>query len=312
MIYDTFTLPVKPPFRLDLTVAALRRRKTNMVDRWDGRQYLRIFVINNLPVKMAVFSKRVMNESKFIVTLQVEEGNTDQLRKDAYLLLQKMLGLTIDLKFFYLFSDTMLTNQNNALRLLIEQYRGVKPPRFPSIFEALINAIACQQVTLDLGILMINRLAENFGMEFADEGVAFYAFPRPEDLASVSENDLRKLGFSCQKVLAIKELSTGIANQKIDLTHLEEMTDEEAIRFLSSLHGIGRWSAEYVLLRGLGRVNIFPGDDVGAKNNLQKLFHMDKRPSYEDVQKMSSQWHPFEGLVYFHLLLDKLHAKGVL
>jgi len=103
-----------------------------------------------------------------------------------------------------------------------------------------------------------------------------------------------------------------VANNKIDLTNLEELTNEEAIEFLSSLRGIGRWSAEYVLLQGLGRVDIFPDDDVGAKNNLQRLFHTDKKPGYEDIREMTSRWHPFEGLVYFHLLLDKLHAKGIL
>ncbi len=87
---------------------------------------------------------------------------------------------------------------------------------------------------------------------------------------------------------------------------------EEIIEFLSSLRGIGRWSADYVLLRGLGRVNIFPGDDIGAKNNLQRLFKLDERPSYEKIRELTSQWYPYQGLVYFHLLLDKLHAKGFL
>jgi DNA-3-methyladenine glycosylase II len=307
MVYDTFTLPIVPPFRLDLTVWALRRRETNLVDRWDGRQYLRVFVFNNTPVKVTVVSKKVMNEPQFVVTLQVKAELTDRLRKDVHLLIQKMLGPTINLQSFY-----TLSSKNDSLKLLVQQYRGVKPPRFPSIFEALINSIACQQVNLDLGILMINRLAENFGTGFTDGGITYRAFPRPEDLAIVSEKDLKKLGFSYQKVRAIKELSINVANDEIDLTNLEELTNEEAMRFLSSLHGIGRWSAEYVLLRGLGRVDIFPGDDVGAKNNLQRLFHMDKRPSYEDISEMTSQWHPFEGLVYFHLLLDKLHAKGIL
>ena len=113
-------------------------------------------------------------------------------------------------------------------------------------------------------------------------------------------------------VWALRELSINVANDKIDLTNLEELTNEEAIEFLSSLGGIGLWSAEYFLLRGLGRVDIFPGDDVGAKNNLQRLFHTDKKPGYEDIRGMTSCWHPFEGLVYFHLLLDKLHEKGIL
>lgn len=304
---DTFILPVVPPFRLDLTVWALRRRESNIVDRWDGRQYLRVFVFNDIPVKITVASKKVMNKPQLVVTSQVGAGPAAQLREDVHLLIQKMLGPTIDLQSFY-----TLSSKIDSLKFLAQRYRGVKPPRFPTIFEALINSIACQQLNLDLGILMINRLTENFGRGFTDGGITYRAFPGPEDLVSASESDLKKLGLSHQKVRAIKELSVNVANNKIDLTNLEELTNAEAIQFLSSLHGIGRWSAEYVILRGLGRVDIFPGDDVGAKNNLQRLFHMDKRPSYEDIGQMTSQWHPFEGLVYFHLLLDKLHAKGIL
>jgi DNA-3-methyladenine glycosylase II len=307
MVDDTFSIPVVPPFRLDFTVWALRRRKTNIVDRWDGRQYLRVFVINNSPVKISVVSKSEMHETQLNITSRVEEGDPGRFKKDVHPLIQKMLGTTIDLQPFY-----SLSNKIDPLKLLVQQYLGVKPPRFPSIFEALINSIACQQMTLDLGILMINRLAENFGMKFTDDGITYRAFPRPEDLAIASENDLKMLGFSYQKVRAIKELSTAVADNQINLTNLEEMKNEEAIRFLSSLHGIGRWSAEYVLLRGLGRMTIFPGDDVGAKNNLQRLFQLEKRPSYEDIKKISSQWHPFEGLVYFHLLLEKLHTKNIL
>lgn len=307
MVSEKIILPVLPPFRLDFTVWALRRRETNIVDRWDGSQYLRVIVFNNIPVKITVVSTSVMNETRIIVTLQAENAITDQIKEEAYLLIQKMLGLKIDLQPFY-----MLANKNDFLKALVQQHWGVKPPSFPSIFEALINSIACQQVTLDLGILMINRLAENFGLEFAEDGMKSHAFPRPEDLANISEKDLRKLGFSYQKVRAIKELATNVVSNKLDLTDLEEMTNKEIVEFLSSLRGVGRWSAEYALLRGLGRVSIFPGDDIGAKNNLQRLFHLDKRPSYEEIKELTSQWHPYEGLVYFHLLLDKLHAKGVL
>ncbi len=307
MVGDTFTIPVVPPFRLDFTVWALRRRKTNIVDRWDGRQYLRVFVVNNSPVKISVVLKTEMNEPGLVLTSQVEEGSPGRYKKDIHALIQKMLGTDIGLQPFY-----RLSKKVDFLDLLVNQYRGVKPPRFPTIFEALINSIACQQVTLDLGILMINRLAETFGMEFSDDGITYFAFPEPEDLAKAAESDLKKLGFSHQKVRAIKELSAKVAGNELALAGLEEMTNDEAIGYLSSLRGIGRWSAEYVLLRGLGRVNIFPGDDVGAQKNLQRLFQMDKRPGYEDIKVMTSQWHPYEGLVYFHLLLEKLHAGGTI
>jgi DNA-3-methyladenine glycosylase II len=90
------------------------------------------------------------------------------------------------------------------------------------------------------------------------------------------------------------------------------MNNEEAKTSLSSMRGVGRWTAEYVLLRGLGRLDTFPGDDVGAQKNLQQLLHLEEKPPYEKVKELTSPWQPYAGFVYFHLLLDKLEKQGVL
>jgi DNA-3-methyladenine glycosylase II len=218
-----------------------------------------------------------------------------------------MLGLDLDLQPFYALLDT-----DEVIGALVKQFMGVEPLRFPSLFEALVNAIACQQVTLDVGILMLNRLAEKFGVEFDADGTLLHAFPRPDDLAPVSEEEIKMTGFSHQKARPLKELAIGIVTNEIKQTELEEMTNEKAVEYLSTLRGFGRWSAEYVLLRGLGRLDTFPGDDVGAHNNLQRLFHLDQKPGYEEIKKLTTRWHPYEGLVYFHLLLNKLFLKGVI
>ena len=89
------------------------------------------------------------------------------------------------------------------------------------------------------------------------------------------------------------------------------MTNEEIIIFLSNLRGIGRWSSEYVLLRGFGRLDVFPGDDVGAKKNLKQLLELEKLPSYEEIKLLTYKWQPYSGLVYFHLLLEKLQNKNM-
>jgi DNA-3-methyladenine glycosylase II len=120
------------------------------------------------------------------------------------------------------------------------------------------------------------------------------------------------LGFSHQKARAIRELAADVVADRLDLAGLDGMTNREAVDYLSTIRGIGRWSAEYVLLRGLGRLDTFPGDDVGAQNNLQRLFHLVDKPNYEQIRDLTSPWHPYEGLVYFHLLLEKLQTKGVL
>lgn len=303
-------LPVVPPFRLDFTAWALRRRKSNIVDRWDGSNYVRIVAFDNDPVKISVTQEGTINDPKLVAVLQGNKrGSSIPAQKDVHLLLQKMLGLDANLQPFYTLAKD---NNDKAVMSLGKQFLGVKPPRLPTVFEALVNAIACQQVTLDLGILLLNRLSESFGLAFNDDGKVSYAFPRPRDLLDASEENIKRLGFSYTKAQAIKELVTTAASEETELATLSERADREVIEYLLTLRGIGRWSAEYVLLRGLGRVNIFPGDDVGAQNNLKRIFNLDKRPGYLEIKKLTSRWHPFEGLVYFHLLLDKLRIKGTI
>jgi DNA-3-methyladenine glycosylase II len=307
MVCKKLVLSTISPFRLDLTVWALRRRQKNIVDQWNGNQYIRVILCNDSPVKLTITQEFESINPKIIVLMQGQKEITPDMQKNIQVLIQNMFGLTVNLQPFY-----ALASNNEVLDLLVKQFAGVRPPRFPSIFESLINSIACQQLTLDVGILMLNRFAERFGVRLEDNDAIFYSFPRPEDLADAFLEDIIKLGFSNQKAYAIKELATRVVTGKINLGHLEKMENKKVVEYLSTIRGIGRWSAEYVLLRGLGRLDTFPGDDVGARNNLQRLFHLDEKPNYDEIKKLTSQWHPYEGLVYFHLLLQKLHMQGVL
>lgn len=301
------TIPVVAPFKLAFTVWALRRRKTNIVDQWEQNAYSRIIVLENQPVKIAVMQKGTIDAPHLDLTLLSPQKIDVLLQKKISLLAQKMLGLTIDLHPFY-----RLAAANELLGKLVQNFSGVKPPCFPNLFEALINAISCQQLTLDTGILIMNRLVKKYGVQFETNGAILYAFPRPEDLESASNADIKDLGYSTQKARAIRELAHTFLGHNSDLSHLSQMKNEEVINFLKTLRGIGRWSAEYVLLRGLGRLDVFPGDDMGAKNNLERLFRLTKKPDYEEIKKLTSPWHPYEGLVYFHLLLDKLRSRGLI
>jgi DNA-3-methyladenine glycosylase II len=224
---ENFTLSVVPPFRLDYTIWALRRRKKNIIDRWDGRQYSRIFVINNEPVKISIVQENSTNNLELSIFLKGKQASSGQTMDDIRLLVQKMLGFDSDLQPFYALLDT-----DEVIGELVHQFAGVKPPRFPTLFEALVNSIACQQVTLDVGILMLNRLAGKFGLAFDDEGAPLYAFPRPEDLVIASQEEIKELGFSAQKARAIKELAKGVVSNKINLAELEKTANQEATEYL--------------------------------------------------------------------------------
>ncbi len=300
-------LVVIPPFRLDLTVWTLRRRQKNTIDQWDGQHYTRAVVLGYKPVKMTITQVGTADKPRLHVILQSQEALSDKVQEHARLLMQKMFGLSVDLQPFY-----RLAEHDAVLSPLVTQFKGVRPPRFPTVFEALINSIACQQVSLDVGILVLNRLTENFGLKIVDSGTTLYAFPRPEDLLDVPEEAIKKLGFSYQKARFIKGLAYAVASGDIDLEHPETASNEQAISYLSAIHGIGRWSAEYTLLRGLGRLDILPGDDVGAQKNLQQLLALEERPNYDQIKELAERWQPYAGLIYFHMLLEKLHAKGLM
>jgi DNA-3-methyladenine glycosylase II len=306
MIQESFLVQPRSPFHLDLTVWALRRRKNNRIDQWDGTVYTRVLLVDHVPVKVCVSQQQTDNNPELLVNLY-SPAPIEQVSSRIKEALQRMLGLQVDVTGFY-----TLAEKDHLLSPLAQQFLGLKPPRFPSLFEALLNAFACQQVSLDVGIVLLNRLTATYGMQFDDGQPEFSAFPEPEALANASVERIRTLGFSHQKARAITELATALVNNQRDFSILEAMNDEEAKASLSSMRGVGRWTAEYVLLRGLSRLDTFPGDDVGAQKNLQQLLHLEEKPPYEKVKEITSPWQPYAGFVYFHLLLDKLDKQGIL
>jgi DNA-3-methyladenine glycosylase II len=219
--------------------------------------------------------------------------------------LGRLLGLRTDLSDFYRFAV-----RQRRLGPLARRFLGMKPPRFATVFESVVNAIACQQVTLTLGVRLLNTLAARYGPSHAQGDAPGNAFPRPEDLAGLQPSDLRQLGFSRQKGRAMIELARSVAEQRVELEELAQVPDDEAIARLRRLRGVGRWTAEYVLLRGLGRTNVFPGDDVGARNNLERWLHLAGPLDYEGVRHALARWQQFGGLIYLHLLLDRLVTAG--
>jgi len=227
--------------------------------------------------------------------------------KQAAAALEHLLGFNIDLLEFYRFSDSI-----PELKELVNQFRGAKPPRFPAAFEALANAITCQQLSLTVGIRLLNRLTQAYGPAIQTEEGSFHAFPCPADLANGDGDLLRSLGYSYRKGNYLISLARAIADQQINLEDIETLKDNAAIEQLVQIHGVGRWTAEYFLLRGLGRTHIFPGDDVGARNHLQRWLGLPKRLDYAAVHQALAGWEKFGGLIYFHLLLKSLVEKGVI
>lgn len=297
-----FELQTTPPFRLDLTAWALRRRPHNAVDRFDG-SYRRVLEVRGRAIEVVVRQTSGEGSGLLSVELRGLQTPTGAAEEETRILLRRILGLDRDLSGFY-----DLARRDDRLTSLASRFRGVRPPRFPSVFESLVNAIACQQLSLTVGIHLLNRLSEQYGPSVDGTG-APTGFPGAEALAVADPEELRGLGFSSSKARAITGLAGQVASGELDLEDLDHLEDDKVRAVLVAIPGIGRWSAEYTMLRGLGRLQVLPGDDVGARNNLQRRYDL-ARVGYDELADLAREWSPYGGLVYFHLLLDALADAG--
>jgi DNA-3-methyladenine glycosylase II len=287
----------RSPFRLDLTVWALRRRPQNAIDTWDGYCYRRTLLLDGRPLELAVVQRGSANAPRLEAAVSGHRL-TSAAEDAAGAALSRLLGLDRDLSAFY-----TQAARDEKLRPLAQRYRGLKPPCFPNVFECLLNAVACQQLSLEAGLTLLNRLAATA----RPDDPAPPPFPAPADVTALTPHELSAAGFSAQKAETILALAAATAGGgRLDLEALEHADNESAGERLLELRGIGPWSADYVLLRGLGRLSVFPRSDIGALNGLRRLLATE---SGEEAVRALTRWEPYAGLVYFHLLLYGLEAR---
>lgn len=295
-----------PPFRLDLTVWALRRRARNAIDRWDDGTYRRVIVLGGRVTALSVRQIGSPDAPRLAVTA-TPLPQTPAERRRLRSLVDRLLGTGIDLDGWY-----RMAGRDRRLAKLAERFRGVKPPRFPSAFEALVNAFACQQLSLEVGLELLNRLAAICAARSRTEAGGHYGFPSARDVMKLPPSRYQAIGFSRQKVRALLALARAVERDALDLETLADEPDAALCTHLLALRGVGRWTAEYVLLRGYGRLHVFPGDDVGAQKRLARWLGRSSALDYAGVRRAVAGWSPFAGLVYFHLLLEGLSQSGAL
>jgi DNA-3-methyladenine glycosylase II len=302
----TFTLQPRPPFRLDLTVWAIRRRAHNVVDRFDDGIWRRVLVIGKSPVAVAVRQTRGGDRPE--IEVRISAARPQPLKAKVAATITKMLGLERDLSDFY-----RLARADARLRELAERLRGMKPARYATVFEGFANAVACQLVSLSAGMHVLNRMADAYGVSGKVNGGAtpMRSFPASAAIARSNPDALRAFGLSRQKgkyLIGLARLA--IDPRDRDFGSIDRFNDDDAIARLSKIRGVGRWTAEYVMLRSFGRINIFPGDDVGGRKKLFEWLGSSDAPTYDGVGKMLERWRPYGGLIYLHLIVNAVADAG--
>ena len=172
----------------------------------------------------------------------------------------------------------------------------MRPPRFAGLFEAFARVVPFQQLSLEAGVAIVARLVTKFGEYLEHDGRRFHAFPTAQAIAGARLAPLRACGLSARKAQTLRGLARAIETGSLTEEQISSMSTQEALGTLIELPGIGPWSAALVLLRGLGRIDVFPPGDVGAMRGLRALMH---RSPHAPFDRLIERFGEHRGYLYF-------------
>ncbi len=282
-------IPVTPPYRLDLTVDALRRLAANVVDvvGSDGSYY------RALTHGAATSALRVTQREDGSLELQTSARDSGAIVPTV----KKILGTEWNAKQW-----ERRVRDIPWLARIAREIRGLHPPRYASLFEACAHAIVFQQISIHAAAAIMRRLVEAIGEPVQIDGVHLIAFPPPRALLNAKDTTLRAAGLSANKVMHLRSVADAIDSREITEAEIDALPTPAASERLVGIRGIGPWSAAVVLLRGFGRLDTFPLRDSGVARTI-KLLSGD--PTI-DVDAVLDRLGPVRGMLYYHLLLGRI------
>ncbi|MGH7716779.1 MAG: DNA-3-methyladenine glycosylase family protein, partial [Vulcanimicrobiaceae bacterium] len=186
--------------------------------------------------------------------------------------------------------------------------RGIKPPRYPTLWEAIVNAIVFQQVSIHAASAILRRVVEHLTKPIEHQGRKYHPFFTPEDFLAAKSKQLRALGISEGKELALNTNADALTNGTLQESELERMSTNEVLQRLIVLRGIGPWTAAVICLRGFGRLDVFPMEDSGVARAITDL----SGDSNINVGPILDALGEQRGMLYDHLLLGRLESRGQL
>jgi len=176
-------------------------------------------------------------------------------------------------------------DKNDAVMAqLIRKSGPIKLKRNRNYFIVLCNAIIGQQIS----VAAADAITIRFNKLFSGHS------PTPQGVIRLSKIDLRKAGLSKQKVAYLKDLSFHFHEKILRPHRLHHMDNDEVIRQLTGVHGIGRWTAEMFLIFSLNRPDVLPVGDLGLQLALKKLYRMRQLPTVKRMQAIGRKWNPLE------------------
>lgn len=242
-----------------------------------------------------ILMKVSMKQEKLVIEFpDVLPNKFSRLQAAKYI--WNLFDLDRDMKPFY-----ELAEKDALLNTVVSTHHGLRIIGIPDLFEALTWAIIGQQINLNFAYTLKRRLTEVYGENYEFDGKTMWIFPEPEIIAALHVSDLQKLQFTTRKAEYILGIARSISDGTLSKEQLLLLEKEEARAFLLSIRGIGGWTADYVLMKCLKDPAAFPIADVGLHNAIKAQLDLERKPSIEEILKLSAGWKGLEAYAAFYL-----------
>lgn len=183
-----------------------------------------------------------------------------------------------------------LKKSDPVLRAIIERVGPCRMEFGPAEFSSVAEAIVYQQLNGKAAVTIFKRFAALAGEPITPEGIL-----------KLTDAQLRSVGLSKQKSAYLKDLAAKTASGQLDFSRLPDLSDDEVIKHLTQVKGIGVWTAHMFLMFSLRRPNVLPTGDYGVQVAVKKHYRKRKLPKPKDMEKIARAWEPYRSVACWYM-----------
>jgi DNA-3-methyladenine glycosylase II len=298
---QTLFVTALPPFNFDLS-ARIFANGDRQIRTYDKGRFRQVIRIDGKVALCSVESKGTVEKPELSVELKTNYKLTAKQKKKAAATVSALFNLGFNLLTFY-----EEARNDKTLARIMRLLFGLKSPTTQFAFEALVDSIVEQQISLKVANAFERRIIKKWGDVLRLDGEIYYTYPTPKSLAAATQQDLRAVGLSERKAEYVRNAASLISEGKLDLESLKHMENaDEIIEELDKVRGVGVWTAELTMIRGMQRLEALPADDLGLRRTISHYYCSGKPITSAEARKIAENWGRWKGLAAYYLIVAEI------
>jgi DNA-3-methyladenine glycosylase II len=290
------------PFDFDFMLRYLRIWPAAVLERIEDGGYRRAVHIGGHDVLLSMHS--IGTRARPRLMLEVSGAGLDgAVVEQAAALVRRTFLLDADPAPFL-----QAAQSDPVLAEVVGRLGGVRPVQIIDPFEATLWTILGQQINLAFARRLKLALIDMCASHLEIGGERFALFPRPEQVVHLDPQLARERQFSRQKTEYTRIIAAAVISGQVDFEALRSMPAEQALAALTAVKGIGRWTAEYLLIRTLGFPDAIPAADVGLRKSIGQAYGLGRTATEQEVRELAERWRGWRGWAAFYWWLERLLA----